>query len=517
MTSLGGSRAVLALTGKAAVGLLLVLLAPLMMLWPFGRTHVPEVEIHDEYGVLQPAAVQDRLSELRFRQDVNLAVLTLDADYSANFNLEVLTYAREHQPQWISAADPNYWADGLVVLAVSPSGRWVGTYFGEDVKVGTSVQEGIQEAGKDSFREGDWAGGLVAMGREAASAIGKPALARASWLWLTGALAGLAGVAALWWAGVTSRGRYRQAERHYANVTRDWDETEVLARTIPEEEPHGAQVLLRYSWFCGRYFELTRKMQEIGANKGASWFRLRNLGLTHSIVEEASTLDALDDTIAHTAALLTMSSTWREAWNNELGPVYEDATAFEALCDSVDAKGVGVPTVAQREWMRTTVNDLGRLTADLEARRVTPSAALDHLDSVSGMIRGRALELSQQAISADRSSESSYRAEQYEKARTTWWGSSDPYAGTWRVGGATGSYRPATTIRLNPSSAGLKGAGVLAKGTASGIAPVAGLVTGYASAARASSSSSSSSSGGGSSSYGGGGGGFSGAGSSSHF
>lgn len=512
MASLGGFRSVLALTSKTAVGVLLIVLAPLMMLWPFGRTHAPLVEIHDEYGVLQPAAVEDRLSELRFREDVDLAVLTLDADYTANFNLEVLTYARENQPQWIDAEDPNYWADGLVILAVSPSGRWVGTYFGEDVKVDTPTQESIQDAGRGAFREGDWAGGLVDMGREAASAVGKPSIARASVLWVTGAIAGLVGTVSVWGAGLTSRRRYRQAERHYANVTRDWDETEVLARTIPEDEPHGAQVLIRYAWFRGRYFDLTKKMQEMSINKGADWFRFRNLGITGPIAKEADTLDSLDDTIANAAALLTMSSTWREAWNNELGPVYEDAAALESLCDQVDKKSLGVSTIEQREWLRTAVNGLGQWTADLEARRVTPSAALDHLDSVSDHIRSRAMRLSQQAISADRSSNAEMRDKRYGQARHTWTKSTDPYSGTWTVGGTTGTYRPASTIRLNSSSAGLEGAGV-ARGSASGFAPVSGLVTGYASAAHWSPSSSSS----GSSSYGGGGGGFSGAGSSSHF
>ncbi|WP_167202974.1 DUF5129 domain-containing protein [Actinomyces respiraculi] len=512
MVALGGLRSVLALTSKTAVGVLLIALAPLMILWPFGRTHAPQVEIHDEYGVLQPAAVEDRLSDLRFRQDVTLAVVTLDADYSANFNLEVLTYARENQPQWISAEDPNYWADGLVILAVSPSGRWVGVYFGEDVKVDTATQGGIQEAGKNAFRDGDWAGGLVDMGREAALAVGKPAFARAGVVWVVGAIAGLFGTVSVWWAGLMSRGRYRRAERHYANVTRDWEETEVLARTVPENEPHGAQVLIRYSWFRGRYFDLTKKMQEISINKGADWFRFRNIGLTGSIAEEAATLDELDDTIANASALLTMSSTWREAWNNELGPVYEDAAAFESLCDQIDRKALGVSTLEQRAWLRTTVNGLGQWTADLEARRVTPSAALDHLDSVSEKIRSRAMQLSQQAISADQSASADLRKKRYKEVRKSWKKSSDPYAGTWRVGDTTGTYHPASTIRLNSSSAGLEGAGP-AKGSASGFAPVAGLVTGYSTAANWSASTSSGSGG----SYGGGGGGFSGAGSSSHF
>lgn len=512
MRSLGGSRSVLALAGKTALGVLLVALAPVMILWPFGRTHVPHVEVHDEVGVLQAAAVEEQLSTLRFRDDVDLVALTLDADYNANFNLEVLTYAREKQPQWISAEDPNYWADGLVILAVSPSGRWVGTYFGEDVKVGTSVQERIQEAGKDAFRESNWAGGIADMGREAASVIGKPAFARAGWLWVSGAVVGLGGTVGLWWAGLTSRRCFRQAMRHYANVTRDWDETEVLARTIPEDEPHGVQVLMRYSWFRGRYFGLTKKMRAASAKKWADWFRFRNVEYSRSLVEEARTLDSLDDTIAHASALLTMSSRWREAWDNELGPVYEDAAALESLCTKVGRTDARSSAAEQRAWLRTAVADLGQLTADLDARRVTPSAAMDRLDSVSRQIRERALQLGQAGIREDASSHASGRAKQYKKASKSWRRSSDPYKGSWTMGGLRGSYYPASTVRLNSSSAGLEGAGPAARGSATGFAPVAGLVTGYSSAA---SWTPPSSSGGSSGGYGGGG--FSGAGSSSHF
>ncbi|WP_448760344.1 DUF5129 domain-containing protein [Actinomyces oricola] len=36
----------------------------------------------------------------------------------------------------------------------------------------------------------------------------------------------------------------------------------------------------------------------------------------------AGELDSMDDTIAHASALLTMSSTWAEAWANEIGPLH---------------------------------------------------------------------------------------------------------------------------------------------------------------------------------------------------
>ena len=119
----GGSRAVASLTFKIVVILLLVVGVPLAAFWPFGKTHAPSVEVYDEAGVLQEVETASALEELRFRQDVKLVVLTLDAGYNDNFNSEVLAYARKNHPEWISASDPNYWADGLVVLGVSPRGR----------------------------------------------------------------------------------------------------------------------------------------------------------------------------------------------------------------------------------------------------------------------------------------------------------------------------------------------------------------------------------------------------------
>ena len=61
-------------------------------------------------------------------------------------------------------------ADGLVILAVSPSYRKVGTYFGEDTKVSSSKQDKkIQEAAKDDFRAGRWSAGMIEAAKEAAT------------------------------------------------------------------------------------------------------------------------------------------------------------------------------------------------------------------------------------------------------------------------------------------------------------------------------------------------------------
>ena len=153
------------------------------------------------------------------------------------------------------------------------------------------------------------------------------------------------------------------------------------------------------------------------------------------------------------------------------------------------------------------------MTAELGEGRRTPSSALDALDAVADQVRERARALANRAIDAD---DSAYAAERREAYRddADLWGSGVVYTGSWGRGGQGGSYSPASTIRINPSSPGATAAGL--PGSATRFEPVAGLVTGYSSASSYTPSSSSSSSGGGSS-YGGGGGGFSGAGSSSRF
>ena len=95
----GGSRAVASLILRILVVILLVVGVPLFAYWPFGKVHAPAVEVHDEVGILQADATASSLENLRFRQDVKLAVLTLDAKPNASFNSEVLGYAREKHPE----------------------------------------------------------------------------------------------------------------------------------------------------------------------------------------------------------------------------------------------------------------------------------------------------------------------------------------------------------------------------------------------------------------------------------
>ena len=522
----GGSRAVASLILKIVVVLLLVVGAPLLALWPFGRTHAPSVEVHDEAGVLQVDGTTSALEKLRFREDVTLVVVTLDAGYNSNFNSEVLAYARKNHPEWISASDPNYWADGLVILGVSPSGRWVGCYFGEDVKVDSALQRDIQDAGKKSFGQGRWAPGVEQMAARAADVMGRPIGSDLAVLFVSavGVIGGLILAGAMIRTYVAARAAFAGARRHYAQVTTDYDATQIRAGLIPTNDAHGAQVLARFAWFEDRYAELTRAFGDFGEPRGAEWFAWGRRPEARRLRARAAELDSLDDAIANTSALLTMSEGWREAWRNEQGPVREDLASFKKLCSSVQAKG-RVDTTQDRTWAKVISNRMAVMTNDLEAGALSPSAALDEMDDMAEDVRARADSLAQRALKADTSSYRDNRLRQYESSRNSWGSrNGDVYVGWWTMDGHRSSYDPAAAIRINPSSPGAGASGVRWTGAGSSSqfsTPISDLVTGYGSAAswEPPSSSSFSDSGGGFSGGGGysGGGDFSGAGSSSHF
>ena len=520
----GGSRAVASLILKIVVVLLLVVGAPLLALWPFGRTHAPSVEVHDEAGVLQVDGTTSALEKLRFREDVTLVVVTLDAGYNSNFNSEVLAYARKNHPEWISASDPNYWADGLVILGVSPSGRWVGCYFGEDVKVDSALQRDIQDAGKKSFGQGRWAPGVEQMAARAADVMGRPIGSDLAVLFVSavGVIGGLVLAGAMIRTYVAARAAFAGARRHYAQVTTDYDATQIRAGLIPTNDAHGAQVLARFAWFEDRYAELTRAFGDFGEPRGAEWFAWGRRPEARRLRARAAELDSLDDAIANTSALLTMSEGWREAWRNEQGPVHEDLASFNRLCSSVQGAG-RIDTTQDHAWVRATSGRMAAMTNELEAGTLSPSAALDELDTIAQDVRVRADFLARQALEADTSSYRDNRLRQYESSRNSWGSrNGDVYVGWWTMDGHRSSYDPAATIRINPSSPGASASGVrwTGSGTSSQFStPISELVTGYDSASSwepPSSSSSSSSSGFSGGGYSGGGG-FSGAGSSSHF
>ena len=540
IVGLGGIWSVTAFVANVVVSLALIAVLPVMVIWPFGGSHHPSVEVHDEAGILQSEPLAKEIQAMRFRQDVHVAVLTVPGWDVDNLNDSVLEYARSHAGNttdvpWISTSNSNYWSDGLVILAVAPEARKVGCYFGEDVAVPLEQQAAIQNAAKEQYRRADWYGGTLSMAAKTADVIGRPGGGDVGTTYVLPGISALVGLIWLsWylWRGFAARRRAREALRHYSQVTHDYETTELLAGTIPEDEPHGAQVMARYRWFRSEYEKVTRSWQDFGNPYRAQWFSMPVLGRATELEKRSELLDSLDDVIANTATFLSLSPGWDRVWSNEQGPVLEDLQSLRRLCHEIDSSdaaesgSIAERTKEEREWVRSRKQRLDDMTSSLEAGSLQPSAALDELDEIASETKTKATRLAREAIDADTSSYADERRRRYDDSVSS---TDAAYAGYWYLGGGHGSYNPHSTIRLNPSSpaisaigsSGSSGSGVGAGGSFSSFTPVSDLVVGYSSASSytPSSSSGSGSSFSGSSFSGGysGGGGFSGSGSSSSF
>ena len=533
---LGGARSVTAFVANVVVSLALITVLPVMVIWPFGGSHHPSVEVHDEAGILQTEPLIEEIQAMRFRQDVHVAVLTVPGWDVDNLNDAVLEYARSHTSDtdvpWISTSNPNYWSDGLVILAVAPEARKVGCYFGEDVAVPLEQQAAIQDAAKNQYRQADWYGGTVSMAAKTADVIGRPGGGDVGMTYILPGISALVGFAWLWyylWRGFAARRRAREALRHYSQVTHDYETTELLAGTIPEDEPHGAQVMARYRWFRSEYEKVTRSWQDFGNPYRAQWFSMPVLGRATELEKRSELLDSLDDVIANTATFLSLSPGWDRVWSNEQGPVLEDLQSLRRLCHEIDSSdaaesgSIAEHTKEEREWVRSRKQRLDDMTSSLEDGSLQPSAALDELDEIASETKTKAARLAREAIDADTSSYADERRRRYDSRSSK----EAAYAGYWYLGGGHGSYNPHSTIRLNPSSPaisaiGSSSSGAGAGGSYSSFTPISDLVVGYSSASSytppSSSGSGSGFSGGGfSSSSSFSGGGFSGSGSSSSF
>ena len=533
---LGGARSVTAFVANVVVSLALITVLPVMVIWPFGGSHHPSVEVHDEAGILQTEPLIEEIQAMRFRQDVHVAVLTVPGWDVDNLNDAVLEYARSHASDtdvpWISTSNPNYWSDGLVILAVAPEARKVGCYFGEDVAVPLQQQATIQDAAKNQYRQADWYGGTVSMAAKTADVIGRPGGGDVGMTYILPGISALVGFAWLsyyLWRGFAARRRAREALRHYSQVTHDYETTELLAGTIPEDEPHGAQVMARYRWFRSEYEKVTRSWQDFGNPYRAQWFGMSVLGRATELEKRSALLDSLDDVIANTATFLGRSPGWDRVWSNEQGPVLEDLQSLRRLCHEIDSSdaaesgSIAEHTKEEREWVRSRKQRLDDMTSSLEDGSLQPSAALDELDEIASETKTKAARLAREAIDADTSSYADERRRRYNDSSSS---RDAAYAGYWYLGGGHGSYNPHSTIRLNPSSPaisaiGSSSSGAGAGGSYSSFTPISDLVVGYSSASSytppSSSGSGSSFSGGGFSGGYSGGGGFSGSGSSSSF
>ena len=444
---------------KVTAGLALVLVFPGFCVYWFaaGGSFHPSVEVRDEAGVLLGKPLVKEIEGLTLDKRVDIVVLTLPGPLSGSLDGAVLDYAHR-QPDPTALLEnpvpyPERFRDGLVILAVSPEGRKVGCYFGEDVQLSMDDQKDIQNAAKDQFRRSDWRGGVLSMAREYADAANSGAWETIGMFALAGAVSigGAVWLFLYFRSGLKAFKNVRAARDYYSRVVRDYDSIGRCADLIPEDSSYGAEAIARYRAFCEEYAGFPRIAEDfVGGFSGPDWFRKCAATSAKAFRKRAFALDSQGRAVVNAAELLTMSPGWKDAWANEVGRVMEDVERILRLRESVGKlSGFRSPPVqalffeeAQEldAWVSLRLARLEALVSELETGETVPSDALEELDKTSNEIHDRAGSFVRAAFRIGVLGRGDRFLESYEQDGKS-------YSGSWKVNGVSGSYNQYATIR----------------------------------------------------------------------
>ena len=466
--------------GRILLGVVMAIFVPVWLVFslvnftrptvPANDLVAPSVEVHDETGSFGPVdgrPLTEALGDVKFTRPIHLVVLSTDDLVDDNLDEATLKYARAGHKEWIS---PNgyKWADGYFILAVSPTHRQVGTYFGEDIAPVLSIQESIQNAAKDDFRNGRWSQGVVAAVTEAAAVMpnaeGMSLENHVQWPGWKGWVATLGGI------GILARGQSlrRKAQRNAQKVADEW---EALERRRGDVERAFVALLdaghyttgLSARYGCANQ-ERKKVRERVSVLRSPGFFGSLSAGAAserEDLLEDIELLSAADDAIFAARDFFALAPGWRTLWDNEVGPVFEDLLAADSISvkvrNRVNKRQVKNAVEAFNRWTNEQRDIIVGLGNSLERAEITPVQALDELDRIASESRARLTKLIGQALVADTSSSGRQRYEHWESNRGGTVSASDVlYKGTYLSGGDRHEYNPASTIRLTANSAGVR-------------------------------------------------------------
>lgn len=344
-----------------------------------------DVEIVDPLGVLDRDRVEEFAEDLDFHQAADVVVLVVDDGTSENLNVKVRDLAFAEHQDWLSP-DQQYWRDGILIWAVDPYARQVGTYFGENMDFSDSSQSDVQESSKDDYRHGRWTDGTLAALDTMASVVNRPWYL-APGTWIAGAIgAGVAGLGGLVVKGRNRqiRGQYEEARALYGDVTTNLDELDINAGTIPADSTFGAKVLEEYRAFGETHRRATELDNELREVEPKHFYRPAVSKKVRMFSDRVEQADRITDLIENCSAILNKSATWREAWDREVRPVQDDIDNASELVQKVPELADSTTANALMGAANTASGELERLTAALTADEISPDDALAGLDKIAG-------------------------------------------------------------------------------------------------------------------------------------
>ena len=456
---------------------LLLAVVPAVFLVSFGLnqivlggygSHHPEVEIYDDVRVfsdIRGNSLKNELEQLSFGQPVKLAILSTNDVPTGNLNEATLNYARAQHNEWLDS-NGKKWAQGLVLISVSPQHRLVGTYFGENVKVPQQQQSDIQQSAKTYFRAGDWSGGVIAAAKSSAHDV--PGIYGPSdaylvnppvWCW---GLSLLGAGNLIWglWLCFSTRKNLRRAHECVEHAKNRRGQAEKAFADIHHAGQYQKLMAMRHAQTAR---SLPRLQEHLDEFKVPAFCEALTQGVNDrsaALMRRAISLDHVNDVFIRAAEFFNRRPGWEGVWMNEIGPVVEDLEGLARLADEAK-KHVHTTEVSQAcdttaQWICEQQAKLHELKEGIRQGSITPAGGLEKLEEISRDTRRRAQRVILLALKADPSSrgEERYR---YWKEQQSKRGDSTivPYMGRHYLGGIVCFYEPSTTILLNSQSAGV--------------------------------------------------------------
>lgn len=363
-----------------------------------------DVVVEDTAETLDLKTLVPAIEKLSFHEPTTVAIFTRDGEYEDNLNEEVLRFARDKHPEWLSD-DGQKWADSLFIFALDRSGRQVGTYFGENRKVKPSQRDEIQNATKDLYLEAQWTDGTIAGIERAAKIMNRP--------WYASPFVIVWAVAVLLVGGIVGgstlyiRRLYRKRSEEalakgnasYSNVSMDLEVTELNAKTINPDSRYGSLVLEKYRGFMAAYAELAEMSNKANGMNAKSHERSKTASFMEQYSAKAVELDRLDDVIHDTNMLLNMGSGWASAWERQIAPLREDLSEIDSLTTGKHAVPEAPSAIALERFKAMTTAEMERLGAALESGQMSPDDALDKITAFQKELTGLLKDYSEAVIS----------------------------------------------------------------------------------------------------------------------
>lgn len=362
-----------------------------------------DIVLEDTAGTLDANALLPAIEKIKFNEPTKVAIYTRAGDEDDNLNEEVLRFAREKHPEWLSP-DKQKWADSLFIFALDPAGRQVGTYFGEDRKVSPAQRDDIQEATKDLFKEAQWTDGSIAGVERAAQLMNRPWYKSPKLYAWSSAILVLGGitVGSTLYVRKTYRTRSEKAleigNASYSNVSLDLEATELNAKTINDDSRYGSLVLEKYRGFMSAYNDLAEQSNKANDMNTKLHERKETALFMEKYAAKATELDGLDDVIADTNMLLNMGSGWAAAWERQLASLREDLAEIDPLVTGKHAVPDAPAAIALTRFKTMTAEEMEKWGAALQSRQLSPEDGLDKIVAAREQLTGVLKEYSEAVI-----------------------------------------------------------------------------------------------------------------------